>query len=157
MNKSINKNWDIIKQFQKEIILLGQISGLLDWDHQTYMPKEANKARSEQNALMSSIIHLKLTDDSFYNAIQQLKKEKLDNYNTRLIEKIDKELNKSRKIPLHFVKELSMTTSIAFNAWLEARKKNDFTIFQPHLEKIVDLKRKLAYYISLYPNRYDTL
>ncbi|MEN9626580.1 MAG: hypothetical protein RL557_908 [archaeon] len=151
------KKIDIIKQFQKEIILLGQIGGLLGWDQQTYMPKQAASGRAEQDALMSSLIHQKVTDDTFFNAIQQLQKEKLDPRTQKLVEKTAKDLQKSRKLPPEFVEELSRTTSLAFTAWLEAREKNDFKIFQPHLEKVVALKRKQADYLALYPHRYNSL
>ena len=49
------------------------------------------------------------------------------------------------------------STSKAFEAWVEARSKSDFSIFQPHLEKVVELVKK---YVSFFPpadHPYDTL
>jgi carboxypeptidase Taq len=48
-------------------------------------------------------------------------------------------------------------SSKAFEAWVEARKKSDFSIFRPHLEKVVELVHR---YISFFPagnHPYDTL
>src|SRR6266568_3484971 len=41
--------------------------------------------------------------------------------------------------------------------WREARKKADFRIFQPHLEKITDLKRKQAEYLNPSTHPYNAL
>ncbi|MEK6871639.1 MAG: carboxypeptidase M32 [Nanoarchaeota archaeon] len=154
---SIQKNLEIINHHQKEIILLNQIGGLLGWDQQTYMPPEASIGRAEQEAFVSSLVHKKMIADEFFNAVIALQKEKLDARTTRLVTKLHKDLSKSRKLPLTFVEELSKTTSLAFDAWQEARKKQDFTIFKPHLEKIVTLKQKQATYISPSSVSYDML
>ena len=155
MNKK--KNLEIIQNYQKEVILLGQVGGLLDWDLQTYMPKKAAESRAEQSALVSSLLHQKMISDEFFKAVEELKKENLDQRTKRLIEKLDKELSKSRKLPASFVEELSKTTSLAFSGWLLARTKNDFKIFKPHLEKVIVLKRKQADYLALSKVRYNTL
>ncbi len=156
----MKEDLETINKFQKEIILLGQTSALLDWDLQTYMPKQAAQSRAEQSALVSSLIHEKMTNETFFQAVKNLKKEKLDRKNEVLVKKIYKELTKSRTLPKEFVEELSKTTSLAFNTWLEAREKDNFKIFQPHLEKVIALKQKEANYLNSFlqcKNSYDAL
>src|SRR3989338_9108107 len=140
----MKKDLEIIDRYQKEIILLGQASALLGWDQQTYMPKKGVHARAEQSAILSSVIHEKFLSDEFFNAVKNLNKEKLDIKTKFLVQKLFKELSKARNIPKESVEEVSKAQALSFHAWQEARDKNKFSIFQPHLEKITDLRRKQA-------------
>lgn len=156
----MKKDLEIINKYQKEIILLGQVSALLGWDQQTYMPKKGVHARAEQSAILSAVIHEKFLSDEFFSAVQRLQKEKLDKITAFLVQKLNKELSKARKIPKEFVENLSKAQSLSFNAWQEARVKNNFSIFRPHLEKITELRRQQADYLNSFlklNNRYDAL
>ena len=53
MSESLTK----LKARIAQISLLGQASGLLDWDQQTYMPSGAAAGRAEQTATLSRFIH----------------------------------------------------------------------------------------------------
>jgi len=46
---------------------------------------------------------------------------------------------------------------MAYPAWQNAREKSDFSIFQPHLEKIVELEKQYCRYINLPGPRYNSL
>ena len=75
--------------------------------------------------------------------LEKLKKNvNLEESDKRIIGKLHKIVSKNRKIPGELVEELSKATSKGFKAWEEARERKDFKIFQPFLEKIVELKRK---------------
>ena len=68
-----------------------------------------------------------------------------------------RDYEKAVRVPGEFVAEQAIVTTRAFEAWAEARSKSDFSIFQPHLEKVVELVRK---YVSFFPpadHPYDTL
>src|SRR5690606_34399442 len=47
-------------------------------------------------------------------------------------------------LPRRLVEELSRTTTLSQQAWVQARKQKDFAQFQPWLEKVVALKREEA-------------
>ena len=64
---------------------------------------------------------------------------------------------KARRVPPEFIAEQAIVTSSAFEAWVEARSKSDFSIFRPHLEKVLELVQK---YVSFFPpadHPYDVL
>jgi len=65
--------------------------------------------------------------------------------------------NLETKLPNEFVQEFARTTSKARGIWAEARKKSDFSIFKPQLEKIINLCRQKADYIGYTTERYDAL
>src|SRR5262249_37558743 len=53
--------------------------------------------------------------------------------------------------------ELARVTTAAQQAWEQAKKANDFPTFQPHLEKVVALKRQEADSIGFKDHRYNAL
>ncbi|MFH1474067.1 MAG: carboxypeptidase M32 [Candidatus Aenigmatarchaeota archaeon] len=152
---------DKIYSVQKEIFILKYVLDLLDWDMQTYMPKDSAEARADQIAYLSKLIHEKMTSKELLESIKVLMEpktfSKLKRKDMIVIDRLNKDVEKERKLPTSFVEELSRATSMAFVAWQKAKKKSDFKIFQPHLEKIVELKRKEASYINLPGHPYNSL
>ena len=62
----------------------------------------------------------------------------------RLVTVAARDYDKATRVPAAFVSEQAQTVSAAHHAWVEARSKSDFSIFRPHLQKVVDLKRRVA-------------
>jgi carboxypeptidase Taq len=155
------KSLDTIYSIQKEISTLRGISGLLDWDLQTYMPKDSAKDRAEQTAIISKMAHEKITSEELKRSIVELMKpenlSKLEEKDRIVVERLSKDVEKISKLPTEFVEELSRVTSLAHIAWEEAKEKSDFSIFQPHLEKIIELKKKQASYLGLPGHPYNSL
>lgn len=152
---------DFIYEEQKELSVLGGIAALLGWDQMTYMPQSGATDRSEQGALISKLSHKKVISDTFWNHILNLTKE--ENYNSleekdkAVVSRLKKDVEKSRKVPSEFVVKLSKSTTLAYQAWEEARNKNDFKVFSPHLQKIVDLEKEYCGFFQIPGPRYNTL
>ena len=72
-----------------------------------------------------------------------------------LIKVTEREYHKLIKVPSDYVAEFSKITILAHGAWEEARKNNDFSHFQPHLEKIVEMRRQYADFFAPYDHVYD--
>lgn len=153
----MNKDLDLIYGYQKEATILGHLGAFLCWDQMTYMPVKGVKARSEQMVLISHLLHKKTISDDLFNALKRLRKKKLSKKDALIVKKLYKDILKARKLPEEFVKELSRTTSLAYQAWDEARAKKNFKIFQPYLEKIVELKQKECKYINEKGHPYNSL
>ena len=157
----MKESLDFIYKQQKELSTIGGIGALLGWDQMTYMPEKGIVERSEQTAFVSKLGHEKIISDKFWNHIEKLSKE--DNLNSlsekdkNVVKRLKKDVEKSRKIPSDFVEKFSKATTLAYQAWEKARRKNDFKIFSPHLEKIVNLEKKYSTYIDLPGSRYNSL
>ena len=155
----MKESLDFIYKEQKELSTFGGIAALLGWDQMTYMPKMGATERSEQGALISRLSHEKVISDNFWKHIQNLLKNlgNLSEKDKAVVTRLAKDVEKSRKIPSDFVERMSRTTTLAYQAWEDARLKNDFLVFSPHLEKIIDLEREYCDYIGLPGPKYDTL
>lgn len=153
----MNKDLKLVYDYQKEITILSQVMGLLEWDQLTYMPAKGINSRSEQISLLSNLIHKKMISNELFNSINNLRKIKLSEKENLMIKKLYKDILRSRKLPEEYVKELSKTTSLAYNAWELARKEKKFKIFQPYLEKIVKLKKQECNFIKEPNHPYNSL
>lgn len=152
---------DQLKEIIGEVSDLNSAASLLGWDQQTYMPAEGGEARGQQLATLGKIAHEKGTSDEVGKLLDELKQEfaGADPYSDEaaMIRTAAREYDKAVRVPSKFVVEQAIVTTKAFEAWMEARSKSDFSIFRPHLEKVVELVKK---YISFYPpadHPYDTL
>ena len=149
---------DKVYSIQKQIVLLGNISALLDWDKEVNMPEQAVEARSEQLAMVKKQAHELMISKELFNAIRKAKRsDKLKNKDKTVIDRLEKDVKKARKLPAEFVEEMSRTVAKAQPAWEKAKNNNDFELFKPHLKKIIELKKQEIKYINLSGHPYNSL
>jgi carboxypeptidase Taq len=149
----------------KEIATFHSILQLLSWDEMTYMPEGAASARSEQMALLSEHIHQMRTSAKFANALEsfvhlgtgRIKKKGLTVSQRAALKAWHRDYLRDRKLPGPFVRKFSETTSNASRIWMEAKKRDDFALFAPHLEKIIDLSIEKAKILGFADHPYDAL
>lgn len=150
-----------LKERLGEVADIGRAASVLGWDQQVNMPPGGNEARGRQLATLSKIAQEKFITDEVGKLIDDLKHE-LNGANAAsdeaaLIRVAARNYEKARRVPPEFIAEQAIVSSRAFEAWVEAKGKSDFSIFRPHLEKVVELVHK---YISFFPpaeHPYDTL
>ena len=154
-------------RYQGLIKLLNEIYDLeacqtvLGWDQQTCMPIGGAEGRGFQQAALARIIHTKKTAVELGVLLDQLVKEvgemDPDSDEACLIQRMYKEYQRNQKIDPEWVMDAQQVNARADMAWREARVKSDFSIFQPSLEKIVDLARRYACFFEPYEHVYDPL
>ena len=144
---------------QKELSHFGGIAALLGWDQMTYMPQRGSEERAEQLSLISRLVHERVTSDELYNHLKKLHEaeDTLSQKDRIVVTKAYHDVEKARKLPSAFIETMSKTTSLAYGAWQEAREHNTFSLFKPHLEKIVDLEKQYCDYIKLPGHPYNNL
>jgi len=150
-----------LKNLLAEIADLNQITALLGWDQQTYMPPAGAENRGYQLATLQQITHTKFVSDEIGKLlddlqpyINQLDPDSLD---ACLVRVTRREYEREIKVPIEWVAEFAMVTTVAHEAWAKARAENDFPHFQSHLEKILDLAHRYAGYFAPYEHVYDPL
>jgi len=148
---------ELKKEFT-EITRLNHIRSLLGWDEMVNLPKGSFGARGEQKALMSKIVHKRLISDKIGKLVKEA--EKLKNLNlvdSATLREAKRDYEQEVKLPTELVEEISKTSSLGYVKWVEAREKNDFSIFQPVLEKSVGLQIQVAEKLDTHPDPYSTL
>ncbi len=157
MSEKLNQ----LKALIGEVADLGSAASLLSWDQQTYMPTGGGDARGRQIATLSKVAHQKATSDEVGRLLDDLKKEYAgadgSSDEAAVVEVAARDYDKAVRVPSDFVAELAIITAKAFNAWAEARSKSNFSIFLPHLERVVEMVRKYVTFFPRADHPYDIL
>ena len=150
-----------LKNILAEIADLNNAIALLEWDQQTYMPNGGAEARAMQLGTLGKVQHEMSTSQELGKLIDELKDRTAsmdpDSDDARMVKFAVRDYERETCVTPEFVFERAQVTSMAHNAWAEARTRADFSIFEPHLEKIVDLTYR---YIDFFPpadHPYDVL
>ena len=135
MSEKLNQ----LKEILGEVADLRNAGAVLGWDQQTYMPQGGSDARGHQLGTLGKLAQIKFTSDEVGQLLEDLKAEfagvDLADDDAALIRVTARDYEKAKLVPPEFVVESAIVTTKAFDAWMEARQKSDFSIFRPHLEK----------------------
>ena len=119
----------------KPIAAMTHASALFQWDVEINMPEAGATARGQAQAEIE-LLRQKMTLD-LTGLIEKAGKQKtLNDAEKGVVRVIRRELDYYQKLPPDLLEQLNKATVEAAVPWREARKKADFRIFQPHLEKI---------------------
>ena len=141
-----------LKNLLAEISDLGAASAIMVWDQQVNMPPGGAEARGNQLATVQKLVHQKSITDEVGQLIADLSEAAKDwdpdSDEARLVKVAKRDYELAVKVPPEFTAEFAKVTTVAFGAWAEARAENDFSKFQPHLEKIVELAHQFVSYFA---------
>jgi len=151
----------LLKQLLAKIDDLDHTSALLGWDQQVYMPQAGAEERAELLANISEITHNLSVSDELGSLLRDVKPlvDQLDpdSDEARLVKVAQRAFDKNTKIPADLIVDFTRTTANAHFAWQEAREKNNFKLFEPHLQRIVELVQSMAECFKPYDHIYDPL
>jgi len=155
----MSENLSKLKELLGEVSDVNKAASVLTWDQQVNMPPGGSEGRGQQLATLGKIAQEKFTTDEVGRLLDDLKQEftGADSDDAAMIRVAARNYDKAKRVPPEFVAEQAIVSTKAFNAWVDARRKSDFSIFLPHLEKNVELVKK---YVSFFPpadHPYDTL
>ncbi len=151
-------NYQKLCQLQQEISLLGSASAALGWDQETYLPTKGVDFRAKQLAYLSGKIHEMSTSKHYQSLLESAENEPTESITQAAnLREWRHEFDKSNKLPQSLVEEASKASSLGMAAWTEARKKNDFSLFEKSLSQLVDIDRKKAELWGYEDEPYDAL
>lgn len=134
------------------------LNGLIYWDKITMMPKGGIYYRSEVMAHFGEELYKKFSSAKLHKLVDYFEKNYSDDKKiSSMIRRIKRNYIYVNQIPKKVYKEYISHISISEAAWQEAKEKDDFTIFAPYLEKIVDYFKKFAEYWGYKNDPYDAL
>jgi carboxypeptidase Taq len=150
-----------LKNLAAEIHDIETTLAVLDWDQQVNMPRAGGAGRASQISLLSKMAHESFVSDRMGELLESLQSSSSDldpdSDDACLIRQFNKKYHKQKLVPSEFVSELSGLTARAHNIWEQAREESNFSLFQPTLEKIFNMKREYANFFAPYDHIYDPL
>lgn len=152
-----NNKFQELKDKLTRIADINYATAVLHWDKETYMPEKGMANRSRQLSTLSEIAHKLFTEKSTGKLLNELQSASLDETDLINILRTAEDYEKMVKLPGSFVAKSSELSSLAFQAWIEARKMNDFKLYEKDLDNLISHKRKEADLLGFKNHPYDAL
>jgi len=155
-------SYDLLRESLRSMDVLGSVASILSWDQETMLPRGGAELRAEQMAMMSSLVHERHTDPRVGDWIGECEADAelmKDGGEAANVREIRRQYDRAVLLPPSLVHEMAQTTSLALQAWRDARERSDFGSFAPWLERVIRLSRSQAecYGASSSDGLYDAL
>ena len=125
--KEVSEKMQKLIDLAGEISDLGRIGALMGWDQQVYMPNGGAEERGMQSSVIGKLMHEKFTSDEIGQLIADVEAEvgdlDADTDEARSIKVAKRQYEKQTKVPLPMLMEQIKATTMAHQAWVEAKEK----------------------------------
>lgn len=151
---------DPYAKLHARLLDLGRISALdalLEWDQDTQMPPKGVTTRAEVAAFVATLRHQQRTSPEMGALLGELSDNGADVARATNVREARRSYERAVKVPGDLVEDLARTSSLAKQAWADARRANDYAAFAPLLSKLIELKRRQADAVGYADHPYDAL
>jgi carboxypeptidase Taq len=150
-----------LKSRLAEIHDLRRAQEILFWDQTVMMPPGGGAVRGAQVTTLDRIAHEKFISDEIGTLLEDLagyeQELDYDSDDASLIRTTRRDWEKARRVPADLAAEMTGAAADAHDVWAKARAENDYSLFLPHLERAVELKRRYVECFEGYDEPYDVL
>ena len=158
-----------LKVLDADVVRLGHVLALLEWDQETYLPEAAARERAAQSALLAGIHHDRVVEEEWGGLFAAVglcgesdeaasgAGEKYGERDGAFLREAHKRWRKAVRVPKKLVEDLARETSLSQSAWIAARRADDFASFAPHLSTVISLEKEYASAVSPAVDTYDVL
>ena len=148
-----------LQELQKKLYAFSAAQSSLYLDGVTVAPRDTSAGRGVALGILAGEQHKALSDPKVGVMLEVLSAagEQLTPAQRRQVELLTREYRQLSRIPAQEYMEYAMLVNEASDVWHRAKETNDFPLFAPLLEKLVDYNRRFAGYYD--PNKapYDAL
>ena len=136
-------------------------TSIIGFDFETIVPKDAREEESEVlNFFYNEAFKIRNSDE-MKKLIQDLYKEKdniEDPLDKKLVENLYEDLMKTINVTPEFDLKCSSIITNAYSKWLEAKEKNDYSLYKDAFKDVIDIQKEaVALRENKLPNYYDNL
>ena len=155
LNEALQK----LDQLQRKQQAYNHAMGLIDFDGMTSAPKGTAANRAETLGILSEEIYKLTTGEETIALLDYLydHREELDQVHKRIVEVMHEDIDNTRKIPMDVYVAQQKLTIESENIWHKAKETNDYALFMPYLEKMIDMTRTVTGYVKPNMPTYDAL
>jgi carboxypeptidase Taq len=150
-----------LRELAAELADLRGIGAVLHWDQQTMMPPRGGAIRAERGATLERIAHERLTSQRTGDLIEAARAELADappdGIDIRALLSLEREYDKSRRVPVELAVEMARASSEGFESWQAAREADDFGLFAPALERNLKLTQDYIACFDGHEDPYDVV
>jgi carboxypeptidase Taq len=141
------------------IVDLERVKDVLVWDNEVWMPPRGESSRAAQVSTVEAVIHERWSDDRIGELLDELEPYRAslapDSDDACLLRVTRRRWERKRRIPAELATDLAKLEVEAYGAWVKAREDDDFALFRPWLERIVELVLRRIECFAPYADPYD--
>ncbi|GIN85046.1 carboxypeptidase 1 [Heyndrickxia sporothermodurans] len=160
-DQSVKEAWEKFKKLDEKITHYSSVTALLDWDQKVMAPKKGRQSFSNAIGTLKTEEFKLMVSDEMRDVLSVLSSsdaiEYLDEKEIAQVRERKEFYDRSKSIPPKMYQEYAVLTAQANDSWEEARDKNDFSLFKPDLEKIVEYNKKFVEMYGYEHHPYDAL
>ncbi len=148
-----------LNKLDHQLNALGFCESLIFWDAATLAPENSVDGRASTLVSLSELYYNLLINENTKELLKALEENKNDLDEVGLAKyKFYKEMyDKIACVPVDEYSAFKGLQSKASKAWEEAKEADDFAIFEPYLQKVINFQRKYVTYRNLGGHPYNTL
>lgn len=156
---TVKKSYQDYVQHLKKVQDVNSALALLHWDNEVNGAKKGAALRGQQIATLAGLAHEYATDPQLGTLLHQLQQQtaQLDDQQAANVALSLKEYNRSAKLPTSFVRAFANAKTKAYQAWIAARKANDFGLYKDALNAVIQLLHQKVEYLGYEEHPYNTL
>ncbi len=117
-----------------EMADLQALAALAQWDQHTAMPPGAAEVRGHQMATLEGLVHERWTAPRMGTLLNELentaKQTNFTDADRGLVRYVRRGYDRMTKLPRTLVEEMARTSAGSIEAWVKARRQNDFAEFR---------------------------
>lgn len=139
------------KEVRQKVKAFEYVFWLMSWDQETEAPNASVDYRSKQFQVLATESYMLESDPKFIEAIEKLYEnlDQLEDEDLKIeIKKANKGLRIVKKVPKDEWIAYQVLTQSGSHIWAQAKEKNDFEMYAPTLEKIIEFNKKLVKYLE---------
>lgn len=147
--------------YVKKITAYHEAISLIYWDLRTKTPKKGVEGRSEIVGILSAEAFKMSTSQQMKEYLAILLTDEAKNHLSEITIKTaldcQKQLERMEKIPEKEFQQFVQLRAQSESVWAEAKEKRDFQLFQPYLQKLVNMTKQFIQYWGYQGHPYNTL
>lgn len=152
---------DDFKQYLAKMQQYEHAATLLNWDIWTKAPKLGQAAHIDALTFFSAEKFAMSTAGELGSMLDALaapeESAALDDTWKFIVRRMKRDFDRNRRIPADLYEAFVRAQAESGAAWEEAKKASDFSVYAPHLQKMIDMKRQIAGFTDPEKEVYDAM
>jgi len=137
------------KKLENEFLAIAHFNNILSilyWDVAVNMPIGSGESRTNEIVTLTSLVHSMLKSPMLKELLVKVKEESknLNEWQNGNIREIERKILDANCIDEQLQKKLVAATTKAELVWRKARETNDYNLFKPHLQEVLDYTKEVA-------------
>ena len=145
---TFQEHLDRFHKLQKEYLGWGNAVQIISWDWRAITPKKASTARADVIGLASAKENEVLCSDEMRQTLEYLTEhaDQLDQIDRTCVRLLKRDCDRACRVPADLFNEFSVLQRRSEAAWEEAKRTDNWKLYEPHLDNMFTYTRRMMDY-----------